>query len=86
MNETTERLTTNEAKCIPRAALAELGLPQCPVTARTVSFIDLARDSCIVVRVHHWPADVPGQAYRRLEETARQHGFLLEVYTQGDAP
>jgi hypothetical protein len=78
--------TTSAVKRMVRAALAGLGLSQCPVTARTVSCSDLARDSCIVARAHHWPADAPGQVYRRLEETARQHGFLLEVYAQGDTP
>ncbi len=67
-------MTPAEAKKIVKAKLSEFGKEH-KVTARTIGFVDLARDSCIFVKVHGWK---PDPAWNELDRLAREHGFRVE--------
>ena len=69
-------MTPYKAKQIIKSELGELGLPYTKLTARTVGFSDLARTSCIFVKVHGWK---PGPAWGALETLAVEHGFRVEA-------
>lgn len=75
MNEVTP-ITTGEARAIVRTWLTDNGFPTCALRAKTVSFIDLARDSRVVVTVHGW---TPDPALADLERIARAHKFSVRT-------
>ena len=65
-----------QAKRIIQNALDELRLPYTKLTAKTISFIDLARDKCIFVRIHGWQ---PNPAWKTLKQLAHKNGFRIEI-------
>lgn len=65
-------MTKEEAKKIIREELKDM---RNRLTARTVSFADLARDSCIFVCVHDWE---PSPLAEKIRQTAKAHGFCAE--------
>lgn len=67
-------MTLSEAKKITAARLADRGLSH-RLTARTVSFDDLARTRVVVVTVHGWRA---GPAWSYITDGARGGGFIVE--------
>ena len=67
-------MTTHEAKKIIRAELAKMGLSN-RLTAKTVDFTDLARDTCIFVCVHDWK---PSPLAKEIQQAAKAHGFCAE--------
>lgn len=68
-------MTPHAAKKIIQAALDSMHLPYTKLTARTIGFSDLARGSCIFVKVHGWQ---PGDGWTRLKDIARENGFCIE--------
>lgn len=50
--------------------------PDLKVTARTVHFTDLARASCVFVKIHGWK---PCPIFPVLQGVARRLGFRVEV-------
>ena len=64
----------NEAKKIIKAELEKRGLSN-RLTARTVDFQDLARDSCVFVCVHDWK---PSPLATEIQQIAKAHGFCAE--------
>lgn len=68
-------ITINQAKKMVKAYLDERNLPYRKITARTVGFTDLARDSVIFVTVHGWKGDPAWQGLRQL---AYDHDFRVE--------
>ena len=69
-------MNTRQAKKIIASKLNELGLSYTKLTARTIHFSDLARASCIFVRVHGWQ---PNPAWSELKALAIANGFRVEV-------
>lgn len=69
-------VTVAEAKRLVRQALASLGRGDLKITAKTIGFTDLARASCIFVKVHGW---TPHNGWRGLQELARANGFRMEA-------
>lgn len=69
-------LTPAACKKIIAAELQQLGLPYTKLTARTVSFLDLARDSRVFVKIHGWQ---PNPALSGVEALAKQRGFRVET-------
>jgi hypothetical protein len=69
-------LTPRQAKEIIRQKLIELDLPTYQLTAKTIGFADLARTSCIFVKLHGW---TPNPLYRELDLIARASGFRIEA-------
>lgn len=67
-------MTTNEAKRIIRDELNRRKLPFTKLTARNVSFSDLARGERIFVKVHGWK---PNPQWNDLKELARNNGFNI---------
>ena len=70
------KITPTQAKKIVSAWLEENKLPYTKLTARTVSFVDLARDSRVFVKVHGWQASPMWQG---LENLAKDQGFCVEA-------
>jgi hypothetical protein len=69
-------MTASEAKKIIKTALEARKLPFSKLTARTISFIDLARASCLFVKIHGWQ---PSPQWTDLQQVAKQHGFCVEA-------
>lgn len=69
-------LTPNAAKRIVQRWLDSEALPYTKLAAKTVSFADLARDSCIFVKVHGWK---PNPAWVVLDQVAKRNGFRVEA-------
>lgn len=67
-------MTNNEAKKIIANKLNELGLPAYKLTAKTVSFADLARDSKLFVKINGWK---PSPLWEDLQKTAKENGFMI---------
>lgn len=67
--------TTIQAKTIIRDELCKRNLPYTKLTARRVSFMDLARCGRVFVQVHGWQS---GPAWSELETIAKQNGFYIE--------
>jgi hypothetical protein len=67
-------MTTKAAKAIIMRALVERGLFG-RLSARTVSFADLARDQCVFVAVKDWRGSDDDEA--ALRATARANGFRV---------
>lgn len=65
-----------EAKKLIKNKLDELGLSYTKLTARTVSFVDLTRESCIFVQVHGWR---PDPSWDILTKLAKDNGFRIEA-------
>jgi hypothetical protein len=69
-------MTTHQAKKIVLAKLEAGRLKYTKVTARTINFTDLARDSKVFVQIHGW---TPNPKWNDLEHLAHQHGFCIEA-------
>ena len=69
-------MNTRKAKQIIADKLAELNLSYTKLTAKTVSFSDLARTGCIFVKIHGWK---PNPAFSELKELAIANGFRVET-------
>jgi hypothetical protein len=70
-----KNMTPNEAKKIIRNKLTELNMIN-PLTARTVSFSDLARCERIFVHIYNWK---PNPLFSELETIAKANGFYVEA-------
>lgn len=75
-------MTPNEAKRIIADALRQNGREH-KLTARSVSFSDLARGSRVYVKIHDWE---PNPIADALESLARSHGFALEFAIERRPP
>lgn len=69
-------MTTREAKRIVATFLKERGMPFSKLTAKSVDFSDLARDSCIFVTVHG--GRLSGAGWADLRVLAKSHDFCVE--------
>jgi hypothetical protein len=69
-------MTTNQAKKAIANKLNELGLPAYKLTAKTIDFTDLARNSCIFVHIHGWS---PSPLWDEIKQTAKTNGFCIEA-------
>jgi hypothetical protein len=74
--ENKEMITPNQAKKIIKNVLDINNLPYTKLTARTIDFTDLARDSKIFVRIHGW---YPDPKFSLLEKSAKENGFCVEA-------
>lgn len=74
--EAGNKMTPAKAKKLIEDELKKLGLPYERITAKTISFQDLARDGKIFVKVHGWK---PNPAGARLEQVARENGFKVDL-------
>lgn len=63
-----------QAKQFTESKLRELKLPFKKLTARTVYFTDLARGSCVFVKIHGWK---PSPLFGELSHFAAVHGFRI---------
>ena len=68
---------TNEAKKTAAIILRGVSIGYEKLTARSISFQDLAREDCVFVKVHGIRVNGPGWELARA--TAREHGFRLEA-------
>lgn len=68
-------VTPASAKAAVRKMLQKYGYPSYRLSARTVSFQDLARANCVFVTIHGWQPD-PDAA--DLTQEAREAGFRLD--------
>jgi hypothetical protein len=53
-----------------------LGLPAYKLTAKTISFMDLARGSKLFVKIHNWK---PSPLWDELQKVAKDNGFLIQA-------
>jgi hypothetical protein len=72
----TSEITAAQAKAIVSAFLTEHNLPFAKLTAKRVSFVNLARDTCMFVKVHGWQ---PDPKWNDLRAIAKEHGFCVEA-------
>lgn len=72
-------MTPRQASKIIQAKLHELGLDY-KTSAHTISFSDLARASCIFVRIHNWNPGKRGQHWEALELVANRNDFCIESH------
>lgn len=68
--------TTGEAKKTAAIILRGVAIGYDKLSARSVSFSDLARADCVFVTVHG--ARIAGPGAILAKATAREHGFRLE--------
>ncbi len=68
-------MSPRAAKALIADELVRLGLPKYKLTARTISFGDLARDSCLFVKIHNWQ---PHSSWAQLYALAHDKGFRIE--------
>jgi hypothetical protein len=68
-------MSPSQAKKIIQAELEKHNLPYEKLTARTISFSDLARASCVFVKIHGWQ---PNPAWEELRAVAVANGFRIE--------
>ncbi len=68
-------LTPSQAKKIIKFELDRRELPYTKLTAKTISFSDLARADCIFVKIHGWQ---PNPIWDELKATAIARGFRIE--------
>ena len=54
------------------------GISYSKLSAKTVSFSDLARAECVYVTVHNLNLGISG-AWHLVQATAREHGFRLQA-------
>lgn len=71
-----DKMTPHKAKAIIRQKLRMLNLPPYYLTARTVSFSDLARGNKVWVAIHNWK---PNPKWDDLNDIAHENGFRLET-------
>jgi len=69
-------ITPSAAKKLLRSELAKRNLPYRRLTARTTSFMDLARDSRVFVTIHGWQ---PNAAFDDLKQVASKAGFCISA-------
>ena len=69
-------MTPKEAKRLVNEWLHKNGCAGEAVRARTVSFSDLARDSCVFVTVQGWQANPLGESLINL---GIRHGFRIHL-------
>lgn len=69
-------ITPNKAKSIVKKALDERGFPYTRLTARTIGFSDLARDTKMFVTIHGW---VGNPRFEEIRSIARQNGFIVDT-------
>lgn len=76
-------MTPNEAKKIAAQALTDYGWSFEKLTAKTVSFSDLARASAIFVTVHGLTTEVSNyerpSRWAHVKEVARKNSFFVEA-------
>lgn len=72
----TSEIARSQAKKIIGKYLKEHGLSN-KLTAKTVNFVDLARDKCVFVEIHNWQ---PGPMANELIHLARTNGFCVEFH------
>jgi len=65
------RITPNHARKLTKGWLDSKGFDY-RVSARTISFADLARDYAVFVTVHGWK---PNKSWSELQKFAREKGF-----------
>ena len=68
-------MTTSVAKKLIKAELDKRKLPYTKLTARSISFTDLARASCIFVKIAGWQ---PNPAWDDLRSLAVANGFRIQ--------
>lgn len=68
-------MSPSRAKAIIKAFLDERKLPYTKLTARTIDFTDLARGTCVFVKVHGWK---PSLFWNDMSRLARDNGFRIE--------
>ena len=68
-------LTPRSAKKLIKGELDKRLLPYTKLSARTISFEDLARGNCVFVKIHGWK---PSHAWDELSAVAVANGFRIE--------
>jgi hypothetical protein len=68
-------MTPREASKAVKEELTRRGLPFTRVSARTVSFVDLARDSVVVVTVSGWK---PNPVAAEILQFGRNHKICID--------
>lgn len=68
-------MNTKQAKIIIENFLLENNLSYIKLTAKTISFSDLARCDTIFVKIHGWN---PDPKWSDLQKIAKQNGFCIE--------
>lgn len=69
-------VTVGQAKKIVKSELERRDLPFTKLTARTIDFTDLARASCVFVKIHGWQ---PNPAFDEIRAVAVANGFRIEA-------
>lgn len=69
-------MNTREAKEIIEEVLAKNGLSN-KLTAKTIDFIDLARNSCVFVQVWNWESSPLADTAK---QAAKANGFCVEFH------
>ena len=69
-------ITARKARKLLIDFMTEEGLPFTKLTARTISFQDLARARRIFVKVYGW---IPSPDWAKVREFAVAHGFSVET-------
>lgn len=62
-------------KKIIQVELDKRNLPYTKLTAKTIGFSDLARGSCVFVKIHGWQ---PNPAWDEIKAIAVANGFRIE--------
>ena len=68
-------MTPSEAKKIIRAELDKYKIADVGLSARTVSFQDLARGQAVFVKLKNWK---PNPLFNELKAIAHKNGFCVE--------
>jgi len=68
-------MNTHQAKKIVREWLTSKGMDN-KITARTIDFSDLARSSCVFVRIHEWK---PSPLWDEIKQLTKSNGFCIET-------
>jgi len=69
-------MTIPQAKKIVKGFLDANEMPYTRLIGKTVNFVNLARCSCIFIRVHGWK---PNSKWAELQSLATQNGFRVET-------
>lgn len=69
-------MEANQAKKIVKEWLERHGMSELKLTAKTVSFEDLARTSCVFITVKGWK---PNPLWSELESLARSNSFRVQA-------
>ena len=71
-------MTPHAAKKIIKQELERLKVPHTKLSAKTVSFADLARADCVFVKIHGWkPESAPH--WDALDALAKKNGFRVQT-------